>query len=429
MQNRYEQIPRYGWDTRALVDGEVVTDVTSTTDVFERLPGLFSLTVKAVVTGTFGGNSLNMILEGSNTGDPDEDEDWFQVASLDDTNLFTAADTKSLATTSSVAAFATGTGAVSVGRYKYLRVRFDEVGGAVTYSATVYASGTAGDGQKYNLEIPIVSASGEAKVFATDYVARPSGTRWLTATAKVSSMILEPPSADGIELQLQGAATLSDAEAGRFSFVANGFHTPADPALGAADQSLQFPSDGTLAIDMAQYNYFRIQTVEAPSPMSDVGSFDITATLSCDDNDWVQGEIGVLEMAQNLRQMFAIVQLGTPSSQVGTVREVSGQFVDTNFVPIRGSLLHAYLVLSSAANAREALLHTTATASGSAYSSVENEAYYPIVTDVDGKFTVAIDSNATPTTAYLSFVSYPNAANAGRPVIIVSSDEATVTLA
>lgn len=421
-QVRQEQIPPYGWDVRQLIDGALVSDVDLVTDSFERLPGLFKLNVMVTLRAghVFGGNFLNVILEGSNTGDPVNSNDWFLIADLPESNYFDGG--VSITKTLGLA------GSVNIGRFQHLRVRLEEIGGAVTFEADVYVSGTAGNGQKLLRLVPINSVSGGPKEFVTDYVQRPAGTRWLTATAKAYAMILEPPLADGVSIYLDAASTIEDAQAGRFVQFAGGGEDPSVASLMAVGESCQFPFGNAPSVDMAQYNYFRFR-VENPFPLDLISSYTIEATLVFDDNDWAQGEIGETELSDQLQQLFLRIMLSQADPQIGDTRSVSGQFVDLNGVPVRNRQNRAFLVLSDLNFAGQASLHPTATASGSEASAVTNSNFYPIQSDDEGKFTVVVDSNGVPTTAYLSFISYSIGNDASGSSVLALVNQVTVVLA
>jgi len=442
-----DEIPRYGWNASPLIEAEEIDSLVSlVTDPVRRSPGLSRV---AVIVNAEDGNvsdvgTFDVILEGSNTGDPLNQAEWTALGSLGSTELFNAPLSAPSVTKILGAGIFNdgilgidyfGSGDVDVGRYLFLRLRAVIVSGAPDFKISVSVNGTSGDAERFVLTKLAVSVSGDSNEVVTDYITRPSGTRWLTASSLATSLILvdniDPNS--GLTSYIEGAVTLADAQAGNFVPV----FSPATPidTFKVVGDSTVYQLNGAPAVDMGLFNYFRIHVVPynffAPSTLS---SYVIENTFCFDDNDWLQGNQGFADLSVDVRETFLTVRLGEPEPQVGTVRTITGQFVDAtgNPVSVTGPFsaqpAQGVLLVSSIKQGRQYALDPTATASGSEMDpALQNLNAYPIMAGVNGSFTVDIDSNGTPKTVWVSVISY--VPEYPRTFVVVSTDVAEVVLA
>ncbi len=447
-----EQIPRYGWDLVSLYDDVELTDIDPNGAPVRRPPGMSRVSVVATVevADVGGTGEFEIILEGSNTGDGTNSAEWYTLATLGEATYFVAPQVNPTETrvlggtdpqiTTPVGLGITlfGNGDVSVGRYQFLRVRANTVSLTPTYTITVNMDGTAGDAESFTRVLNAVSAAGESNEVITDYVRRPPGTRWLTATSIARSILVDPPAGSGFWSIIEGAINQADAAAGNFVAL-----FPAESA-GAifynVGDATSYQVNNAPAMDMGAYNLFRVHIYNFPAiPPDPTSSYTIETTLSFDDNDWLQGEIGFADLAPDVRTTFVNVLWGEPEPQgtggaTPTQRILSGQMVDGNGNPISSSpflgqtAAQAVVVVSDREGGAQFSLHPTATAVGAdAVSPALSPAVqYPIRCDSDGSFTLIIDSNGAPTTAYVSCISY--VPQPPRKFVVVSSQVVAVVL-
>ena len=178
MQSRLlEQIPRFGWSRKTLIDdfdiGDGGADPTETPRV-ERPAGMFQAAVQLFIAGggSAGTGTIGAILEGSNSGDETNAAEWFQIGSLNISNAFIAAagtDEQRLMgnTVSSQTFIVGGSGNVNLGRYRFLRVRQEILTGAPTFTMTVRVTGIAGDGEAFRKDRFLSSVSGSSNEVTT----------------------------------------------------------------------------------------------------------------------------------------------------------------------------------------------------------------------------------------------------------------------
>lgn len=446
-----EQIPRYGWDLVELYNNFQLTDINPNGDPVRRPPGMSRVSVIATVEmGDVGGTGeFGIVLEGSNTGDGSNPQEWHTLAQLGEATYFVApqvnpTEIRILGGTDPDVPVITGiqlfgNGDVSVGRYQYLRVRADTINLTPTYTISVNMNGTAGDAERLTRVLNAVSASGDSNEVITDFIQRPQGTRWLSATSIARSIIVDPPIASGFWSIIEGAVDRADAEAGNFValFPAESagvvFYNPGD--------ATSYQINNAPANDMGAYNFFRVHIYNFPAiPPDPTSSYTIETTFSFDDNDWLQGEIGFADLAPEVRTTFVNVLFGTPEPQgtggaTPTQRILSGQMVDGNGNPISASpflgqtTAQAVLVVSDRDGGAQYSLHPTATALGADVVTGPNlspATQYPIRCSNSGNFTIIVDSNGTPTTAYISCISY--VPKPPRKFVVVSSQVVPVVL-
>ena len=546
MQSRLlEQIPRFGWDKKTLIDDFVIGDGggvdPTVTDPVRRPPGLFQAAVQLTVPGGSSGGvgEFGAVLEGSNTGDGTNDGEWFPIASLDISNAFVAPDVADQFRLLGAAmpfgsglSFNGSSGNVNLGRFAYLRMKSEVKVGTITVLAfpttapgstitinsslvltpaggprtpgnddydntlgstaaiaaeimaalndvlnsfrdeilvssisgstltvipqtsngfsgftmtsglpaeievgptfpmTVRMTGTAGDGESFVREINVVSASGEPNAQTSTFVERPAGTRYLTATSKLLSAVWSPANASGFVVSIEGAVDRESADAGNFVTLATesdlSVSSNGPPATGSA---ALFNPTGGLVIDMGPFNFFRAVVANSPSlPVpTDVTDYRILFSFAFDDNDWLNGEQGLSELSSTLQSQFIQVRWGTPEPQVGTT--VTGQFVDFNGVPLQpGSLRRVFIVCSSDFFGKVNQPHPTATIdSAFRVGGAANTTRIVVASFTD--FTVVVDSNAAPTTAYLSADYYVDAPQSTLfPYMLISSEVASIVL-
>lgn len=448
MQSRLtEQIPRYGWSPMTLFDNVSVSDVDLDTDPVRRPAGLtrVSVRIRTFIGDVGGAGEFTFILEGSNSGDGSNPDDWYELSRLDRTDVFEApqvatsvikimgASDPGIETPPALFINLQGTGDVDVGRYQYLRLRAEVVSGAPTFIATVKVVGTAGDAERFARQISSVSVSGDPNEIVSDYIERPAGTRWLSASTLLNDVILDPPVASGFYTVIEAAIDESDAQSGFFlPFLPQ---ADAGVALTAAGDSVSYQFQGVPSVDMGAYNFFRVRVYNFPaSPPTDLSSYRMTTTLSFDDNDWLQGDIGFTELSAEARETFLSVRWGEPEAQVGNTRDITGVFLDAAGGPLAtanilagGISARGVLVLSETPEGAQYSLHPTATATGAEIeASLSPGNIYPIEATADGSFTVTIDSNGVPDTVYASVISYVPVSP--RRFVVVQSDIAEVVL-
>lgn len=140
-----EQIPRFGWSTKTLLDDVVLGDgggiAPLVSEVFRRPPGMSQAAVLLTVPGgtTSGAGEFGAVLEGSNTGDGTNDLEWFRIASIDLNNQFISPNaldqTRLLGAAlpfGSGISFNGSSGNISIGRFAYMRLRAEVRVGTIT---------------------------------------------------------------------------------------------------------------------------------------------------------------------------------------------------------------------------------------------------------------------------------------------------------
>ena len=547
MQSRLlEQIPRFGWDKKTLIDDIVIGDAGGAnpvaTDPVRRPPGLFQAAVQLIVpAGSSGGvGEFGAVLEGSNTGDGSNDLEWFPIASLDISNLFQAPDaSEQFKLMGAALPFGTGisyngsSGNISIGRFGYFRVRSEvrigtvtvlaapttapgatltingkvltpaggprtpgnddydntlgstaaiaaeiqaalndlsnsfrseifvnsisgstitiipqiingftgfelasglpaELDAGPTFPITVRMTGTGGDGEAFLKNLNITSLSGEPNAMSSAVVERPAGTRYLTATAKLASAVWSPSNASGFIVRLEGAVDKASADAGNFVTISTEslfVTTGGPPATGL---TALFNPTGGLVVDMGPFNFFRVSvenSTSLPIP-TDITEYTIATSLAFDDNDWIDGEQSLTELSSTLQSQFLQVRWGTPEPQVGTTITIPGQFVDLNGVPIQpGGIRRVFVVCSNDFFGKVNQPHPTATLDSVFRVGGAANTTRIVVAHGLADFTVQVNSNGTPTTAYISADVYIDSPQSTLyPYTLISSEVATVVL-
>lgn len=446
------QIPRYGWELVTLYDAVQLTDLDLEGEAVRRPPGLSRASVIATVdlADVGGAGEYEVILEGSNTGGAAAGE-WYALAQLGAGTYFIAPQVAAqevrilggtppqVDTPAGLGITIFGNGDVSVGRYQYLRVRARVIMGTPTFTISVDMNGTAGDAERFARVLTATSASGESNEVITGYIQRPPGTRWMTATSIASAIIVSPALADGFWSVIEGAIDEADALAG--NFVALYPASSADAVFVAVGDSTSYQINNVPANDMGAYNFFRVHIYNFPAvPPDNLSSYTIETTLAFDDNDWLQGDIGFADLASQVREVFVSAIFGDPEAQ-GTggagpnQRILSGQLVDGNGNPISASAFlgqttaQAVLVVSDRDGGAQFSLHPTATATGADIvtgPTLSPATMYPIRANNRGTFSIIVDSNGVPTTAYVSCISY--VPKPPRKFVVVSSEVVEVVL-
>lgn len=431
MTSRFlKNVPQYGWDARTLYDAVVVTDMDLVADGVARLPGLFEVAVRVVMDNVGGAGTVNVILEGSNTGDDANPNEWFFIASLNDSDLFDVGGVFPSARILGLSPLQGGSGNVNIGRFNYLRLRAEIVSGAPTFEIAMTMSGIAGDGQKLTKDITVISLSGDPNEQESAYIRRPEGTRWLTVTALLQQVILDP-GPDGFNVNVQYALDEEAAIAGKFGTFSQSFVDLA--AVG--DATLIETGVGLPALDMGPYNYFRLQIRNANGALpTDLSSYTILGTFAFDTVDWQSGEIGVTQLATQIqRQSLQVVfDPDVYTDLAANPITVTGQFLDANGLPFTTPTFaprRAIVVLSSTANGAQLTLHGAATASGSEAPSqgATPAVQYVVQADDDGRFSIDVASGGVPTTVYVSLINYVDRPGATRKqYVLMNSEVATL---
>jgi hypothetical protein len=430
-----DAIPRFGWDQRTLYASadSLITDADLDLDPVERLPGLFEVAVSAVMTNQGGAGTVDLILEGSNTGNPANPAEWFPISSLGDDQLFDVSFVVPTPRILGLTPLQGGNGQLGVGRFNFLRVRAEIVSGAPTFDLNVNMTGIAGDGQKINKGLTARSESGAPNEIVTDSIRRPAGTRWLTPTAILRSVVLDPLAATGFDVSVEAALSEEDALAGNFTGFATG---SSNPLVAVGDATLMDSGISVPAIDMGPYNFFRLRVRnDTGTPPTDLSSYTIEGNFLFDDNDWQDGETGLTNLATTIlrKGLIAVWEDSSLSGPFASPLTLNGQFLDENGQPFRSGPFaprRAIVVVSDTQRGKELTLHPSATASGdeAAGQGTTPATQYVVEADQDGRFSIDVQSGGGPTTAYISFRNYvddpgPQYAN----YRLVSSDVATVT--
>jgi len=542
MQSRLlEQIPRFGWNKKTLIDDVAIGDGGGadplTTDPVERPPGMFQAAVQLSIVGgsSSGVGEIGVVLEGSNSGDGTNDLEWFPIASLAIDSLFTVPDANDqFRLMGSIPSGYQGTsGNINLGRFAYVRLRAEahiatitvlsapttaptatltiegvvltpaggprtpgnndydntlgttgaiatEIAAAIndvandfktdvlavsvtgsdillipgvqsedsgfslisglpaelevpSYSITARMSGISGDGEKFLRTKNATSDAGDpVDQTSNGYIERPAGTRFMTATAKLVSGVWTPANATGLSVQLQGAVDKESADAGNFILIQEQFLT-APPLLAPPVDGLTqlFDPSGGIVIDMGPYNFFRISVAAAgATPPTDATAYTVLFSLAFDDNDWLDGESNVAKLSSTLQSQFLQVRWGTPQPQVGTTVTLPGQFVDFNGVPVKDGASYAvYVVCSDDSRDKYNSPHPTATLTSLYSQGSVTGTTRILVGRNQADFTVVVDSNGAPTTAYISADYYVDSPSSALfPYILVSSEVAAVVL-
>lgn len=378
-----EQIPRYGWNRLDL--GPVVLDPfnVTMTNVVERKGGLFRASIYAFVAlgAATGTGRFSIALEGSQFGDTTNPDEWEIIAELSSEDLFVAPSPAIIpqqrllgATLGPLGGGFRGEGQVSVLRYKFIRIRTfivdEDAGDPVDYSVQVRLTGIYGDGESME-RVTTLTKPAEAVVSPLPIGAafkRPEGTRYMTAQCKVLDMILSPLGSDGYVLILQGAVSEKAKDAGNWITIDI---TPVK-ALVAIDDAEVFKQGQIALIDMGPFEYFRfaaLLAVGAPPNLSGpLSSFTIQAIATFDDNDWLDGDIGISRLNESLQETFCQVEFGTPQAQVGDTIDVTIQILDINTRPLNATRMIGIVVSDGIAGVSGGQLDPSATATITAIS-------------------------------------------------------------
>jgi len=442
MQSRLlEQIPRFGWSRKTLIDDFDIgdgggADPTETPRV-ERPAGMFQAAVQLFIAGggSAGTGTIGAILEGSNSGDETNAAEWFQIGSLNISNAFIAAtgtDEQRLMgnTVSSQTFIVGGSGNVNLGRYRFLRVRQEILTGAPTFTMTVRVTGIAGDGEAFRKDRFLSSLSGSSNEVTTGFIVRPQGTRWMSVTALLTAVVMDPVTGEGFNVFLEGALDEESANAGDFSGISSVSFIGGPPLVGAAQR---FSPLG-LVIDMGPFNFFRFRTenntaIPLPTPVS---SFTFQLNINFDDNDWLDGETGLNELSSALQANFLQVVWGEPEPRIGDTVVVPGQMLDGNGVPVR-SIYRTKIVVSDDNNDQDLAPSATATLTTTdSFGTVTAASIIGVQAGEfqgadDGKFEVTVDSNGTALLYYLTALPYVSFSQS-QPWVLTHSEVVEVDL-
>lgn len=432
-----DAIPRYGWDARSLYNEALITDPGGSADLIldsvERLPGLFEVAVFAVMDNVGSSGTVNLILEGSNTGDDANPNEWFRISSLGDDEYFDVSNPVPQVRVLGLLPLQGGNGQISVGRFAFLRVRAEIVSGTPTFEINVTMTGIAGDGEKIVRDVIAQSASGDTNVVETAFIPRPAGTRWITITSILDAVVLDPPAATGFNVQIRAALSEEAIAAGITALFAQGSSDPL-AAVGEAtllDSGLSIPS-----LDMGPYQFFQVRiTNDSGTPPTDLSSYTIRTTFTFDDNDWLNGEQGLTNLSTLIqrRRLIAVWENNSLSGPFAAPLTLEGQFLDENAQPFQSSPFaprRAIVVVSETQRGKELTLHPSATADGSAASGQGSTpaTQYVVEADQEGRFSIDIASGGGATVAYVSFRNYVDDPDPIYPNYqLISSDVATVT--
>jgi hypothetical protein len=331
--------PQYGWDPVTLIAEEILGEpggaLPDETDAVERQNGLLRGTVVARVeagdaagVGTFG-----FILEGSNTGGATSAE-WTVIGELNRGDAFDGAVATlqarvlGLTNGSVVGEGFLGEGNISFGRWKYLRVRTVILSGAPTFEMKVTLAGIAGDGH-FDLDSgTLTRTSGDVTEPETDEMRRPNGVRYVTGQVTVTAMN-QIGGVDGFNFLLQAAINRQAVTDDRWvTLDVLGPFTAAGTGFFSNGQSR--------TIDLAAFQYFRVigEKQDSGAPPGNNSSYTAVVRITHDDNDWIDGEQGINQLNEAIRQTFVTLVAG-PVSGVLPNREVTIQVCDMNMIPIR----------------------------------------------------------------------------------------------
>lgn len=355
-----EEIPRFGWQQVELAD-LVLTFASPDSPVFERPPGLYRATLLATAPqlSTSGTGTYSIALEGSNTGDPTNDNEWNLIATLAGSNEFfapigIAVERRLFGAVVPRVMIGVdpepirGEGLIPIGRYRYLRIRTFVTSGTVTnYRLNVNFTGIAGDAEKMIRQVTVNKISGDPvgptpPIFldTSDEIQRPAGTRYMTVQALVDSLVLSPVPSEGFELTLEGSI-VREPEADDWlvmDIIPSDKLFDVDVPPGPA-QAYFFTQGQTDIIDMGPFQVFRVRLLAAPADVDPVvdefSSILSTITFTFDDVDWLSGDIGLTALAESLQETFVIGSWYDQSEAAGTVT-IRFQILDMNDNPLRG---------------------------------------------------------------------------------------------
>jgi hypothetical protein len=419
MQSRvHDHIPRFGWTPVELID-ETLTDVEWYTEVIQRTDGLLRATLSARVpaNSTGGTGFFSVALWGSNTGGSTL-TDWQLLATLNGSDLFdvTVLTEQVRILGAEVAqpgaipveggTYLRGAGQISLGRHKYLRVSAVDVSGNPTYEMEVRLTGIAGDGETIEKEFTLTKPSAGAYP-VSDPVKRSAGTRYLTCEVMVSAIVLDPDPSLGAQATLQGAVSAAAVVAGEWYPINAPFipDTGTNGPLNTVDDAIFFKQGQTRVLDMGPFEYFRVLTSNAENPANlpnssgPLTSWTLDVIFTFDDNDWLDGDIDIARLSEQLEETFIKVVFSEPGAQVVNDIDIALEVVDINDQPMGRRRIG--LVLNDDANA--GLLAPSAVATFTAISPAGASFIYPVAggaaaviieTDFNGIAVVTVNSAA-----------------------------------
>lgn len=334
-----KQRPQYGWDPVTLIAEEILGEpggaLPDETNAVLRQNGFLRGSVVARVeagdaagVGTFG-----FVLEGSHTGGAAAAE-WVIIGELNRGDAFDGAvatlQARVLGLTNGAAVGEgfIGEGNISVGRWRYLRVRTVVLSGAPTFEMKVTLAGIAGDGLFDLDSATLTRVSGDVTEPATSQMRRPNGVRYITGQVTVTSMI-QVGGVDGFNFLLQAAINQQAVTDDRWVTLDR-----LGPFTAAGTQF--FANGQVRGIDLAAFQAFRViaEKQDSGAPPGNNSSFVANVYIGHDDNDWLDGEQGINQLNEAIRQTFVTLVAG-PVSGVLPNREVTIQVCDMNMVPIR----------------------------------------------------------------------------------------------
>lgn len=143
-----EQIPRFGWSRKVLLNGVDLGDGggadPAVTEAVRRPPGMFTAVVLGETSagGSTGNGLFGFMLEGSNYGDESNPYEWFSIAEMAPNAYFTSPDPgNTIRLLGGAVPALTGftydgtSGSVNLARFQYLRVRSVIYDGEITVNA------------------------------------------------------------------------------------------------------------------------------------------------------------------------------------------------------------------------------------------------------------------------------------------------------
>jgi hypothetical protein len=422
-----EQIPRFGWNTVDLSNSELDPIVNTTTGVIERPGGLLRASLSGVVplAGATGTGRFTFVVEGSQFGDTTNAAEWEILAELSANELFFAPSPLLLpqfrllgSQVNPILALGfRGEGQVSLGRFKFLRVRTfvvdEDPFDPVDYTLSARFTGIGGDGESMERTTVLTKTAG-FPIALSDFGApfrRPEGTRYMTAQVLVDDMILDPPATDGYLVLLQGALSQKALDASEWFTIdftsVGGLVAPGDAQV--------FKQGQIGLIDMGPFEFFRfipVVAVGSPPNLSGIlSSFRMTCVATFDDNDWLDGDIGLSRLNESLQETFCQVTFANIQPQSGNERDIEVQILDINGRPLNATR-EIGIVLSDGPDAPGQLAPSaTATVTAIADSSGTGAAFiYPagggaaevlIKLDSNGTAILTVDDGAAPGTYFI----------------------------
>jgi hypothetical protein len=309
-----------------------------------------------------------------------------------------------------------------------ITIRWEQSSDPVTYNMNVRFVGHSGDGEKMTRDYDLVKLGGAsipAEGIVGESFRRPAGTRYMTVQALAEDVVLSPPASDGFQVSIEGV--VSDRALNRGEWITVD-ESPSDEPLNADGEARFFEQGQAGVIDMGPFEHFRpvvrFEQAGPLGPSDDLTSGTVRFVFAFDDNDWLDGDIGISRLTETIRETFLQVAFSNEQGASPGPKTLIVQVKDMNGQPLNGQRIIG-LVISD--NRYDGLLAPSASANMSLFTDVVPisptdlpvQVLYPSVgppspviivqTDISGQAWFTITGNPAQTYHLTAFNVIPDA--------------------